>query len=139
MAAFTSLKSKKACAAVINTQELGWWDAYRPSPPAHLPADGSTARHAWATRSVELDSPLQVCETGALLERLVPPGPTETETVISADMLVGWVDLGRRKTYLDSSMDLIAMTMFCQAAVRVQVRRRLAHVVECLLDGNGNL
>lgn len=106
-------------------------------PRAHLPADGSTARHARATRSVELDSPLQVCEMGTLLKRLIPAGPTET--VVSADMVVGWVDLGRRKTYLDSSRGLIAMTMFGQAAERVQIRRGLARVVDGLLDGNGKL
>lgn len=80
---------------------------------AHLPADGSTARHARATRSVELDSPLQVRETGALFKGLVPP--RSTKTIVSADMVVGWVDHGRRKTYLDSSRGLIAMTIFGEA------------------------
>lgn len=109
----------------------------RPWLQAHLPADGSTARHARATRSVELDSPLQVCETGALFKGLVPPRPTEV--VISADVVVGWVDHGRLKTYLDSSRGLIAMTMVGQAAREVLIRRRLAHAVGYLLDGNGNL
>lgn len=55
-------------------------------------------------------------------------------------MVVGWVDLGRRKTYLDSSRGLIAMTMFGQASDGVWIRRRFAHVLwTSLLDGNGNL
>lgn len=105
---------------------------------AHLPADGSTARHARATRSVELDSPLQVWETGALFKGLVPPRPTEA--VVSADMVVGWVDHGGRKTYLDSSRGLIAMTMFGEAA-RGGVDKKTACTcgVEYVLDGNGNL
>lgn len=36
--------------------------------------------------------------------------------VVSVDIVVGWVDHGRRKTYLDSSRGLIAMTMLGQAA-----------------------
>ena len=120
-----------------STQDLDWWMCVWPRARSHLPADRTTARDARTSRSVELDSPLQVCETGALFKGLVPPSPIIR--VISADMVVGWDDLGRRKTYLDSSRGLIAMTMFGQASDTVWIRRRLAHVSGCLLDGNGNL
>lgn len=113
-------------------------DVCRPRLRAHLPADGSAARHARATGSVELDSPLQVGETGALFKGLIPP--RSARTVISADMVVGWVDHGRRKTYLDSSRGPIAMTVFGQADRKgADKKTALAHVEESLLDGNGNL
>lgn len=39
---------------------------------------------------------------------------------VSADMIVGWVGLFRRKTYLDSSRGLIAMTMFGERSDQIR-------------------
>lgn len=76
-------------------QSRATWDEYRDEywddglPFTHLPANGPAASHTRTLGAVELDSTLQVCEAGTLLECFAPTRPVamqvSTHSVATVD------------------------------------------------------